>query len=365
MLPPINLRRASRRRSSLSREMPLLETDSEVDTSDFTNIDPPTAPAAPAVAREGGLKVRMLAAPQSRIPTIASRNRGQSNASQRSRGSVGSHHQNTEDEDDGRASTVALTASVSTSSFRSAATATNAHCQMDNLLPHSPPTARQPRAAPTRAPTVSNVAAASGKSSAKRSLWSRLRAPLSGLVDKSPIKPSVRERIAAFNSMDHESAESSYSAVVRSQSLGNPYAFTRSHSKRSSQITPAGTRAESHTGGSTRTASPALSNTSMVSARVQEAINMFTGQTPDKDTGNGQPSRRRTSTSGGVKRAKPVDPNDDFVSPTKRQRARTQGDNYMASASGKSDRSLTASSGSGRLSHVTLVQHMAQHYPHQ
>ncbi|KAJ1958464.1 hypothetical protein EC988_000286 [Linderina pennispora] len=348
MLHPIDLRRSSRRRSSLSREIPVLESDTDVNTSDFTNID---TPAAPTPDRGSSLKVRMLAAPQSRIPRASSRSRGLSGASQQSRASANSRHRQTEDEEDGQASTVALTGTGSTSSVRSVAA--SPHCQTE--LPHSPPMSKPPRAAPTRAMTASDI------QPTKSSLWSRLRAPFGGRVDKSPIRPSVRERIAAFNSMDQLGTDNSHTFAARPQSTESTYAFIGSNSRRSSLISPVGVRAESRTGGSTRTASPAQSNTSMVSARVQEAINLFTGTTPDKDTG--VPVSGRTSATSGVKRAKPVNYDVDFISPTKRRRAHTQDEYRMAYASNKPDRSIGTSSGVGGLNPVTLVQRMAQRYP--
>ncbi|PIA14332.1 hypothetical protein COEREDRAFT_82845 [Coemansia reversa NRRL 1564] len=193
---------------------------------------------------------------------------------------------------------------------------------------------------PSRRPSVPEAV--------KNALWRRLRTPLSRRADTGAPKLSVRERIAAFNSL---SVRGRGTTVPSSQSVLTP--VTESYAEdseirssnnspiqeKSKQIKAATIRTrvgtttgflsvaapkamatvenqhQSHTNNSVRADSPALSQMSSVSSRVQDTINALERA--------GVQVQQQDMERSGIKR--PAESGDALTSPTKRPRAPSVG----------------------------------------
>ncbi|KAJ2608811.1 hypothetical protein H4S08_004311 [Coemansia sp. RSA 1365] len=189
----------------------------------------------------------------------------------------------------------------------------------------------EPKQSSSRRPSVPEAV--------KNALWRRLRTPLSRRADTGATKLSVRERIAAFNSLSVKGRNAvtssqpiltpvteSYAEESEMRGSNNPIQ-ERNEQKATTIRTRVGTstgflsvgtpkaittveNSQSHT--SARADSPALSQMSSVSSRVQDTINAL-------ERAGVQQDMNRSS----IKR--PADSKDTLTSPTKRQRAPSVG----------------------------------------
>ncbi|KAJ2764298.1 hypothetical protein IWQ57_005217 [Coemansia nantahalensis] len=217
--------------------------------------------------------------------------------------------------------------------------------------PDMPPPSKRP--APRPQPSPQSVALPESVSipvAVKNALLRRLKSPLSRLADKTASRLSVRERIAAFNNLSVDNDSARHALAAEPPALLTPVTHESPADDGGKAAVSAGARelaapatripmpttplsaGRIRVGTSTgfvsvaasrplsrastnngRAASPALSQISTVSARVQDAINALerasSGATP-----------RPTATRSGTKRAA-NGPVDSLTSPTKRPRA--------------------------------------------
>ncbi|KAI8322232.1 hypothetical protein GQ54DRAFT_153512 [Martensiomyces pterosporus] len=365
LLTPINLRRARPRRSSLSREMPLLEVDSEVDMSDFTG--PESAGASDKeVPEKAGNSSSWAAGQPGRVAA--------SSGGPRSNGSAAGEKRPTD--------------------IQQPSTAAAPNIKRPDM---PPPSMRPPRPVIKSRDDLASIPAA-----VKSALLRRLKSPLSGHPDKSSSRASVRDRIAAFNSLTMSKLDKPAAAsqpgspsvpTARTQgaatsgpnggthaqrplpaSPGSSHPSTPTGSKPAvrkrlgtatgfiSVVTPvsaAGTRPQSRAssiyGG--RPASPAMSQMSTGSSRVQEAISIFDSPGPATRQKATKPANGDRLTAGGVKRAG-ADPLEGVASPTKRPRAPS----VSAHSAAGSDHSMASAASSSRLNPLGMVQRMIQRH---
>ncbi|KAJ1961386.1 hypothetical protein GGI12_003281 [Dipsacomyces acuminosporus] len=347
LLTPINLRRSRPRKSSLSHQMPITEVDSEADTSDFTG--PESAGVSDAGEPEHvESKFPSLVAGKPRVSKAAAQKQA---AGQRAAGS---------------------------------STAATSNIKRPDM---PPPSLRPPRPATKSRDEIASIPAA-----VKNALLRRLKSPLGGRPDKSSSRASVRDRIAAFNSLNmnkpdgaggdagsaakgstNGSASSNTDKATNGKTQGQlasagpsqpttpttPKATVRKRLGTTSGFisitTPASSgarpqsRASSIRSINARPASPAMSQMSAVSSKVQEAINIF--DSPASVT------KRRDNGAAGVKRPG-ADPLEGVASPTKRPRAPSVAAHSVAD----SDHSMASATSSSRLNPLGIVQRMIQRH---
>ncbi|KAI9504925.1 hypothetical protein GGI25_001724 [Coemansia spiralis] len=361
ILTPINLHRTRQRNSSLSREIQRAEAkgnsgmEDEVDTSDFT------ASEAEGVS-ENEAAPEADSALGSAIPIPTS-------ALSRQRAS----------EDRAKDDTPAVA---------------RINIQRPDMPPPStiPPPRAQRQQPKDAAQYKSPAETTSIPTAVKNILLRRLRSPLGGRPDKSSLRSSVRDRIAAFNTLSVNGNGNNKEAIIAkhheqqvtpplsgeekpaSSTNNAPTEHTRTRIGTStgfiSMASPASTsgvarpqsRANSVISLNARAASPALSQMSNVSVRIQEAISSLeraTGSAIETTTPRGQSVSGATGLSGTKRSATSIyasDALDQLTTPTKRPRAPS------ATTYGAAGSAAGAPTGSSRLNPLNMVQRMVRRH---